>query len=835
MASDDGGLEFVNRENELAFLDRCFAKGAQSPALVVLKAPSGFGKSRLIDRFRTICAPDNRVFCVIDPSVRARPGSALLHEGYYLQRCAEALSDMAPTGEQSWPSFEQYLRQRGWRTAAEKALLEVAGELPSLSSLYKQGFDYLTRMLGLGRYSARSLLGSDQGHAVSLCSEYALRTLQSHPVILVIREAQHLDILSLRSLLGAQSGHSAPDLIFEYTTESGEFESEHHKALLDAAARRGAISILNVSKLGLPHLEQLLRDYVVDAPYELNTEAYLIWNGNLRSVVELTFRVGIGQIAASPSEITGVLEDLQGGLNRHFDELTTLQRLLLVVIQVHFEPLDEMVLSRVAAASDPALQPTTLQRALEELIDIHHFVVRSQSNLALQHESIATAIAERADFQHLVALAESGLRDFYRRSIQAADYRQVGMPMAIRQLFRLCARTGDIAGLASVTHTFMAEIKAAKDQAVYIDAIATAIETEPDLFAGDHDELVGWAAALAYDASDWPRVLRLQDLRQSQDSGATAMRAFALQEMGKHAEALELADTIRERASNSDDRLVADLISAISIGCRGDHEGARAILDRLTGDPALQATPLLGYAFRLYDMIDSYTDILPKMMASVDWFGRFGLAKSKAYSQLPAAIYLARLGDIRGARRRLTSAQRVLANEVRDQDILLNNRAAVELLADAPDHRMCVDLLQAALQQASDDYSELTILTNLALANWQSGNLPAALGCVARAQRILEHHDFEDKDTYWPVCFNLAQILGAAGELDQAREMLNFPRQWGRPLVVNKSYWLFRYGERADVEPAYRFLASKPIHPLYLSRWLVDLEGLQVLTPAPVQ
>jgi tetratricopeptide (TPR) repeat protein len=230
-------------------------------------------------------------------------------------------------------------------------------------------------------------------------------------------------------------------------------------------------------------------------------------------------------------------------------------------------------------------------------------------------------------------------------------------------------------------------------------------------------------------------------------------------------------------------------------------------------------------------VVDGFVDVLPKLQASIESFGRFGLIKSKAYSQLPAAMYLARLGDVSGARRMLNSAQRALAEEVRDQDILLNNRAAVELLAEDADYRTCADLLQAALQQATDDYSELTILTNLALALWQGGDLKGAVDRVQRAQRILEHHDFEDRDTYWPVCFNLSQVLAATGDLDGANAMLDFPQERGRPLTVNQNYWAFRYGKTTEVDTVYQFLASRPIHPMYLSRWLIESEGLALLTP----
>jgi tetratricopeptide (TPR) repeat protein len=313
------------------------------------------------------------------------------------------------------------------------------------------------------------------------------------------------------------------------------------------------------------------------------------------------------------------------------------------------------------------------------------------------------------------------------------------------------------------------------------------------------------------------------------------MRACALQETGGHDEALRLAADVRAKATQADHRLAADLIEALVTGCRGDHGRARGQLAAMIDDPEYAASPLIGYAYRFFEIVDGFIESLPRLMTSIEVFNRHGFAKSKAYSQLPAAMFRARIGDVAGAMDLINEAQALLAGEVRDQHMVLNNRAAVQLLADAPDFRGAIADLTFALRLARDDFTEITILSNLGLAHHGAGEAEAALDCAEKCMAILESHDFADTDIYWPVAFNAAVVFGAAGRNDRREAALRFPEERGRPRSDNQGYWAFRFGAADIVDDRYRFLAGRPWHPVYLSHWLIDLEGLNLLKTEPPQ
>lgn len=830
----EGLLEFINRGAELAYFKGLLDPAAANPVFAIVRAPSGFGKSSLIDRVRSELEAPQRRFCVVDPSIRATPGGTRLYDGFFLQKCAEQLSTLAAEGQTPWPSLAQFLKQRRWKTAAEKSAGDLVSELPSFESAYKVALDYAARLLGVGQHSPKALLQSDQAHAVAVCAEYARYVLDTFALVLVLREAQHCDLDSLRRLLSIQQVGPGAAIVLEYTTETGQFAPEHAKLLLNSTMTLGGFEILDLVKLESVHLQRLLHDNI-DGTFALQTEAYLSWDGNLRSIVELKFRVGIGQKAIGPSTIAGVLENVERGISDHIRSLDPLERMVLACVLAHVEAIDSHVLQQVVAGLDATLRPGLFVQAIDNLLHMHGFLTRTGGALRIHDETITLAAQGIPSFRSATALAEVALRDWYRDLILAGDYRSVGMPMAVRQLFRLCARTRDVVGLLRASEALLVEVRQAQDQLVYVDAVSTAISADPELFGEDHDGLIVWAADLAYGVSDWGRVVDLLSRKTAQDSFCQIMRACAMQEVGRHAEALRLAQAVADQAVHSDERLAAELVSILVVGCTGGYGEARMRLERLIVDPDHQNSPLLGYAFRFFEVVDGFVDALPRLQQSIAWFDRFGFIKSRAYSQLPAAMYLARLGDVEGARTMLDQAERDLAGEVRDHHTVLNNRAAVELLAESPDATLCIALLSAALTNARDDFSELTIITNLAIAHFCRVDLEAAKACAEKALLILERHDFADQDTYWPVCFNAAQIFAAAGESERASEILAFPTMDGHAPSVNGDYWAFRYGVTATVPPAYAFLTSRPWHPLYLSHWVIDLEGLDLLRRARLQ
>jgi tetratricopeptide (TPR) repeat protein len=822
------GLEFVNRGAELEFLLKCLGTAGEGPTIVVLRSPPGFGKSSLTDHLGAASGTLGRLFCIVDPSIRGKVGTVILHDGFFLQRIAESLDRIGSQKENPWPSLADFMKRGRRARVAEKNPLDIFSELPSFKHAYSVLYDYVARALSFGRYSPKKLLASDDSYAVAICYSYVRRILEDHTPVIVLREVQHIDLHSLRTLLLLGERHQEINFLVEYTAENNQFSPEHQKLFLRVTDRR--LVILDLVQLGIEHLEYLIRRNV-RSTFDLTSEYYLSWNGNLRSIVELKFQVGIGHLLQDGSSIGKVLTNLPGALMDHLVSLSSMERLVLAVLLAHVEATSLWTLSAVLTRISSRSTQTETIRALTRLEGVHAFLAHINGSVSLRNDTIANALRRTPAMLGLLALAESALRDHYADVLNEKVVGTNGLSDAVRQYFRLCAKTRDAVGLIGAIGRLSTMVRLAHDQSVYIDAVTSAIVADPDLYKDDHVALIGWAIELAYESGDWRRALRLLSCQQEQDVYSSMLRACALQETGGHAEALDLIRLVRDDNPDPEIRLATELVEALIVGCRQDQAQARRILEGIVSNERYQASPLIGYGYRFFEMVAGIEEGLARMTESIECFRRHGFLKSMAYSQLPAAILHSRLGEIEQARKLIDEATSTLTGQIHGKHILINNRCAVDLLSENPDFRRCCEELSDALRYARDDFSELTIVANLGIAHLELNELSEAEDCAEKCRLILGDHDFADTDIYWPICFNMMVIYDAVGKSEKSDSAREFLFSRGRKRIDDSEYWDFRFGKVKAAPPAREFLAGKRWHPLYLSLWLIDIEGLNLLKP----
>ncbi len=830
--------EFINRDQEIDFLLRSLLRVDEpAPALLVIRGPSGWGKSRLTEQLVTRCRTEipRLLFCVLEPEAQVHADTSRLHDGFFLQRCAEQLSRMAESKTASWPTFSEFLDARRWQTLKSKKKEDWISDMPGFKSAYKIALDYAFRAFSLGTYAPGRILAAESKEAVAICTEYAESVLIGHRVALVIRETQHCDIQSMRTFLEWGQTSTDLDIILEYTTQRDfQFDAAHRKLLTRAAGKKHNFKFWNLEPLGGGHLEQVIRS-CIDSSFSITPEAYESWDGNLHSLLEIQFQVSIGHHIVSPLQIEQALGNLPSMLSAHLDRLPSLQRLLLATCLAHVESIQEDMLQQAVQAIVPTASALQIKKALIDLTETHRFLNQREGAYRIHVEAVIDALHGLASFRSVLAIAEKALRDLYCRQVFDANWTVSGMSIAVRQVFRLCARTHDAVGMLRAANVLSKDIARAQDRSLYAEIVASAVSANSALYGDDQDRLLLWAASLAYDVGNFEISESLLAAITSPDEASDLMRACALQECGRHDQALQIAMRLRATSVSSEVRLAAELIEALIAGCRGEFDRARDMLARVIAEPAYEQSPLLGFAYRFYEVTEENDACIEKIQTSIAWFKRFGMEKSRAYSQAAAAVLLARTGDIAAARAMISSASEILGEQVRSHHLLLNNVAAVELLSSEPNFSRCVEVLVEALRYVRDDYCEVTVLTNLALAHCGAGHKEQAVECIDSALHILEDHDFASVDIYWQVCFNAAQVLEAAGQPGRSAQILRWPEGRAPAPVQNKPYWDYRYRRTTNFPESWRYLAERSFHPLYLSNWLIDLDGFNHLRPALLQ
>lgn len=821
-------LEFINRGSELtllkAYLQR--PRGAM-PAAIIIRSPPGVGKSRLTDQLSMDPGRPELLFCIVDPDVQGNSESRL-HEGFFVQRCAERLNWMASAGEAPWATLRTFLQSRRLKTAKEKRPSDLIADLPGPRSAYKLFVDYASRLLSLGEFAPDKLLTSDRSEAVRLCEEYAEFVLTAHPLALIVREVQHCDHRSLRTLVRWTESMLQLDLLIEYTSQTGEFEHRHQKLLYPLTALGRYFYTFDLINLEQGHLEHLIRTNV-RSDFSIEVDAYTSWNGNLRSLVEVQVQVTVGQRIASRQQIGEALCDLTKTIEAHISSLPSLYKVILAICSAHVESVDGAVLSDAISRIAPLTSPLLLGKALSELIDTHRFLIARDGVYRIHNESVADALLGIPAIRPVLAAAEKALRDYYSEVVFESKFDRVGASAAVRQFFRLCASTKDVVRLLRATEVLSDEVENAQDPSLYVEIIGSAVAATPQLYADDHDVLLGWAGSLAYSIGDFPKADGLLSQMHNPDTVCLVMRACALSETGGHDEALSIASALRRNTAEYEHGLVADLIEGLIAGCCGDKEGARRLLTGAIENRRYSGSPLLGYAFRFFEVVENYAGCIEYLERSILWFDKFNLQKAKAFSQAAAAVLVARMGKIAEGRAMIDEAVRILGLRPPSRHLLLNNMAAVELLSETPDAENCKRLLGEAIRYVRDDFSEVTILSNLSLAHWIANETAQAVDCVDKVMQIIGDHDFADQEIYWPVCFNAGQVMNHMGFPERAEEIMRIPGEQSRPPEMNREYWDFRFGNGSLKDERYGYLASRPYHPLYLSSWLFESDGLSLL------
>jgi tetratricopeptide (TPR) repeat protein len=821
-------LTFVNREQEISLLSSFLPPRCNQSSVIIIRAPSGYGKSRLTTRLSSRISGLN--LAVIDPDIRAKFAGTRVYEGLFIQKCASEFNAQAKG--RSYGTLRRFLSYRRWRSITEEPVTKAARRYPNLASLYEIAFKYFDRFFARGDFSVAKILVSDTHDAIAICREYVEFVIKDDDSLLIIREAQHIDHESLRFFLRLNQEVPHQHLILEYTSDTGKFDSDHQKIFVREMTNHPNALLYELHRLNREHLEILICNNI-NTDFTLHSDYYLKWDGNIRSIAELKFGVSVGRRIKSSNDLQQSITDLEGQLESHLEKISRSQKLLLAITFLHVEAITKHVLITVVRQIDPSSTSAEIDDNIMQLVQNHRFLEINRDSVRLQNEDLARAIEIHQGFSGLLRLSEKALREYYLNLIRKNDYGATTITIAIRQALTLCVKTRDVASLLRIINQLSSIINTANDQAVYIDAITEAVNDKAQLFDVEHKYLVDWASELAYDVSDFKRAAKLLKTLSTLDSFEGTMLACCAQEIGEHEYGLQLVQRGRMEWNQEQARVAMNLVEMITRRDLGQREESRSILQMIYDDPEARLSPLFGYALRFSEAINEFPDCTTHVLESVEWFERWGLIKSKAYSLLAAAMHTSRQGQINLALRCIQQASDMLIREVRDQHILLNNRSAVEMLREQPDFMQCVLWLTKALQYSKDDYSDVVLLTNLAISKNQLGTKDEALHCLERLLAILENPHFGDRDIFWESGFNAMQIFAHCNHPDKAAEMARLPQSKAWHPIIYKQYWHYRFGLTSVVDDKFKFMLAFDYHPLFLSHWLIDLEGLRLLKQEP--
>lgn len=820
--------DLVNRTEELARLMRLMPPQNSRSSFVILKAPSGYGKTRLTSRLIDLLVADRIVAVALEPQVRAKSAANSVYQGFYVQRCAEALDQhVRHQGNESLGiTFEEFLKnERGHRMKSLK-WSRLLRNLPSYKVVYEVGVEIFDRVFNTGEHSAAKVLTSDSRESVDTCARYVKYVVGIMQTVLVVREAQHIDQSSLQLLSEIAGPHTTNSAILEYTLDATGVLNPLYADFLEATPLNeiGWLHIIELIRLSKPHLEELLRQ-TVPGSGDISGEYYFHWDGNVRSIRQLRFSISIEHAHGGTQLLDlkkGVIQEYQ----HHISRLASTDRMCLCVLFAHGEATPRSLLRLLLEKLNALATKGSVDQCVAVLIDAELVVVHPGGSLGLENEDIAEAVRTQTGLTGNLLLAKGALRDYYRLVVNNAQNTSSEVSLAVRQALRLSVDLGDVATMEEVVAQLSSRVSTTADQSWYVSQIVAAVGGNAHLFADQQDRLVLWAAEMAAEIADFETARDLLRQVSSTSAFSDVLLCACLIETGDHEEAARLTSVLCTSADR-DERLAGQLINLIQLRCTGQIDAARELWQTLDSQVDLQTSNMYGYLLRFKELVADFPDCMDALISASDWFISRALVTSAAYTLLTLASHTARNGDIRAASDSIDNARELLASTARDQHILSNNEVAVHLLSEEPDAASCCDKLSRAIPCSGDDYSDIVLYTNFAISASLLGRVDLAREAVERALRIAKRPKFADRDVFWGVSFNLRYVdatlnLGSQTQIVEAFAQL-------RPHSLQYDYWQFRFGQVASVPERFQYMLAKPYHPMFLSHWTLDVDGLRTL------
>jgi hypothetical protein len=702
-------------------------------------------------------------------------------------------------------------------------------EITSPAKLLKVVIELVENVAKTGRYSPEAMLQDDGFYATSMAEEYVRACASFRPTVVVVRECQHIDPESLRFFLtiGEEAVHTA--VIFEYTTDDGEFSPDHQKLVLETLPHKERLVIFDLLRLSPKEFRFLLGKY---APLgkTLESAVELKWDGNLRLIKELKYRLMVGHSVGAAA-----VPLLDATMHQNLAGLTKQARLLLALIAVHVEAIGQDALTAVFRRVDRTACGRDVVAALDSLVGQEKYVTISGAHVAIADEDILDAVLTSPLMMPMIRLAETSLREFYLDQLRGTMFASVPLLSTLRQAIALCGRTGDIVALRGLLKTLDSAMCQAFDQTLYGNIVADAVLSHKDLSEIERLDLVDWVSAAAYEVGDYPTATSLLETLPDPRAYDLAMMGCCYGEINRHQDAIMLAQRLLLAQGDSDGTLIARLIECASLFALGQFEAAEAVHAALRDDTALAASPLFGFVLRYTEIIKDFPECTADVLLSAEHLAKNGMMKASAYSLLAGAMHVAYTGQIDAARRLVAQAETQLSAHIRDRQILLNNAVVIELLSPDPDVPASVKQLDTALFSARDDFSRLVIEINRLICNWLLNDLVRARHCASVIDEILEEPRFGNRDIVWTACFNAWSFFLETGDHERADHFKALAFKVGLDRRCYRDYWMRRFGLAQTAPPAFEFLLTLKYHPEYLSHWLIDVEGLARLKEARAQ
>ncbi|MEL6573945.1 MAG: hypothetical protein AAFQ64_20040 [Pseudomonadota bacterium] len=719
--------EFVARDGELEFLskfvrDAVVENGGFAPSVFLLQAPSGAGKSRLVDE----------CFLRFDEIVHLRVDLRQHHSfrGFrseFLQTIVLHYRAMIRSGEDENLS--------SWMWSAPRNQKSVADAFASLADGVTFGGVSAVRSLLSVVNSKKSAhieeLFAEQNQLEDWIEKLIIDLGRSFHIAVSVSNAQELNADDLKYLIETcqRANHF---LTLEFTTEGfqhGVIDRELASTIVAETGSKAAALVLG--PLSWDDARQISRH--IGESDDWARDYYERHGFNLFDLKNLTdpsalsySSVCLDDIEFGPNVLPGIRNRFPAS-RRKIDSLSREQKFILCLVQIHGGSARKEDVREISNRSPMSLN---IEEILSELVDQHELLRLGGRNqeIRFEHDSLKAAIEDCLDLLPLMKIAARQWQTHYKKKFDAAERVLGGTGPAFEDSIRLAyysALTGSndtlldacqaIYGLSRFV-AMKGSVKATFKQILGEVGFASMVPHKLQPVIGYY------LCASAINFQDLHLANEVISTLEADRFGVAVLRAFIFQRQDDFAASQHSLDEIWEHAGlqlDPKDMCLLELLKVInqhSTSTKASEIEEAKLAYRALAAKSKEPSQLRSLVLKHASIGYGFRESLPLLNRSISDLETNGNAFEAAQAKLVLLMQLTRLGELEQASKVLNEIRDAFPKNFAEEANLLNIEGLINCFVfnqTGESHAGTRELFLRAQRVSNDEYRSLVVASNL--------------------------------------------------------------------------------------------------------------------------
>jgi|GEM_PF-6588252 len=810
--------QFLNRENELAFLINFYSGEIGKSKACVLAGASGIGKTCLTKHAAGQIPATAQVR--VAPTRHRGVGSESF---YYIRLVADETSKVLSKDDP----------QKSFR-----AFRDTQADKPFLSAVITDARDIARRLYvpvetlsNISGRTAKSLrikppnIQPIERSELELKIDYLHHVLRDQSYLFILENFQDIDLRSYECILSLLDRNWPHHWLFEFTPEDKTIPSKTLSLddfVQDIQSRCARVNTFWLDRLSADHVAELIaaNDNIVGYVLDRYRES----DGNLRPLIDLAHggRSVRARLETQHSRV-GILP-LSTITDSNIDALSEGDRLVLYWIYILGRLATYSLLNELVTFSP--VQFIILDDALLALSE-RKLINNVDGILELGHDRVAIAAEAIGERDRLFTLAKTTVRRSLENGLEKD--RIIGRAIDPDTLSTLCVLYSDLGEPArsSLLLDDIARLIAKSGRTDRLVELLQQVEKRLEVRTALPNEFrVGFFKKLCavYYAAGFPEDALRACVQLPHSIYRALIQAILTDLVYRHEDALQLViGLVLPNAGESDDIYVAAKLTEISIRrSLNQHEICERELGALFKSTFVRNHADYPLVQRASEMVLPFDEAEPLLESAAETLYSQGRNSEAARTFIISVFVKSVLGKFDEAQACAVSAERLLTESFNERQCLLNNIAASRMLRGLFDEET-LELLRRARLTTIAGYDQIVILNNLAIYHAMSGDRAAAAVAASYVEKALDKTAVREKDILRILYFNLSQFWK---DVDMVRygEALRMSR--ANQCNYERHYWERIWSSKNWENEQFRGEGTLPFMPTFLSYWTTDLESL---------